>query len=389
MKYVLLGTISSEGLRERLSSLGARREPGDLVQKYMLKGLSALVDDIYIIGSPRIQSWPKCKIKAVFKERFCFDGVPGVTVGFCNAPLLNHLSRLKNFKTECKKWAKENKNESVTIIVYSLNSTFLAGALMIKSIVKSASICVVVPDLPQFMSNYRWPLSTLKKMDIKQIEKMRKGIDLYVLYSERMAAFLHLQNGQYIVIEGFIDEQKVNFEEKALVNKKKICLYAGDLNPIYGIQNMIDAFQKIEIDTELHIYGDEKAIKSYRLNQKVKYMGKLNSEDIFEEMKKSDLLINPRPSSLKLTEFSFPSKTFEYMASGTPCVMCKLPNLPNSFIPHLYFFEEESVDGYSKAITKILLKTPEELSKKGKDAAVFVANNYSAKYQMYKIINAL
>lgn len=389
MRYVFLGTITSDKLRERLLSLGARREPGDLVQRYILDGLSSLVDDIFVIGSPRIQSWPRCKVKAVFGEKYCLNGVSAKTVGFCNVFFLNYLSRLQRFKNECRKWARENKNTPTTIIVYSLNSTFLEAALIMKRIIKCASICAIVPDLPQFMSNYKWPYSKFKKMNIAKIEKLRKAVDFYVLYSKQMADFLHLQKTQFIVIEGFIDEKKVNTKRKTHFNAKKICLYAGDLSPVYGIQNMIDAFQNIKIDAELHIYGSEKMISKYHLNQKTKYMGKLSPDDIFEKMKNSDLLINPRPSTLKLTEFSFPSKTFEYMASGTPCVMCRLPSLPNSFAQHLFFFEEENADCFSKTITSILSKGNEELSEKGNNAAIFIKQNYSASVQVLKIINLI
>ena len=44
----------------------------------------------------------------------------------------------------------------------------------------------------------------------------------------------------------------------------------------------------------------------------------------------------------------------EYMASGTPLLTTKLPGMPEDYYPHVYFFEEESVQGYADALKKVL-----------------------------------
>ena len=390
MKILFLGTLTSNKVRNYLDSFNARHEPGDIVQQYILKALKNVDNnDIYMINSPRIESYPDCKVKKVPYDVIDYLNIKGVSVGYNNYKLYSHLSRKNNFIRECKKWAFDNLNDPLSIFVFSLNSTFLQGALSIKRIIKNVNICVIVPDLPSFMSKYKWPLSFFKKIDVKRIEKLRKQIDLYVLYSSQMIDALKITNKNYIVIEGFIDKDKINIKGKKKFNSKKVCLYAGDLNKIYGIQMLINAFKNITIDTELHLYGSPKLICNYELNEKVKYMGLLNSKEVFEKMKEADLLINPRPSSLELTRYSFPSKTFEYMSSGTPSLMCKLPGIPEDYFEFLYFFEKENEDGYRDTIEKILEKSDDELSEKGKKAAEFLMNNKTSDIQVAKILERL
>ena len=381
MKYLLLGTVVPNRIRDSFISHGVTNDPGDMVQKYIIEELS-YKKDVSIISSPRIEWYPKCKIKRVKKQSFTIGDVQGFMTGFLNIGVFSQIFRKNNFIHYCRKWAQINQKADVRIIVYSMNSTFLKAAKTIKSIIPKARICLIVPDLPTYMSNYKWPISLLKKIDILRIEKLRRIVDFYSLYCYQMACQLKLKPKECIVTEGFVNRNKINLIKKESFHSKKICLYAGDLKPIYGIQTMIDAFATISVSCELHIYGKKELIGQYNLNKNVKYMGMLSPEEVFEKMKESDLLINPRPSSLELAQFSFPSKTFEYMASGTPCVMCNLPGLSSDFLPYIYIFEDETVEGFQKTIETILNKTDCELAEKGNEAAIFLLENKTTNKQM-------
>ena len=303
--------------------------------------------------------------------------------------IFSFLSRKRNFIKKCKKWAMAHKKENVNIIVYSLNSLFLTSAIMIKKMIKNSKICVIVPDLPFFMSNYHWPLSLFKRFDISRIEKLRTCVDCYAVYSEFIAKKMNLSRNSYIVTEGFIDKNKINIVKKRSLNDKLICMYAGDLNPMYSINTLIRAFDSIQLNAELRLYGDEKMISQYRLNDNVKYIGCLSPDEVYEEMKKCDLLINPRPSSLKLTKYSFPSKTFEYLASGTPCLMCKLPAIPSEYFEYINFFSGESVEEYRKSIEDLFKGDREELLNKANKGALFLLENKTTDIQVKKIITLI
>ena len=110
-------------------------------------------------------------------------------------------------------------------------------------------------------------------------------------------------------------------------------------------------------------------------------------EEMFRVMQKARLLINPRPSTLPLSRYSFPSKTFEYMASGTPVLMTKLPSLPEEYCPYLYLFEDESIDGFARTLENVLSLSDDELNEMGRRARLFIKEQKNSDAQVKKIID--
>ena len=116
-------------------------------------------------------------------------------------------------------------------------------------------------------------------------------------------------------------------------------------------------------------------------------MGVLPQQAVFEKMKEASLLVNPRPSTLELTKYSCPSKTFEYMASGTPVLMAKLPGIPEEYHPYLYFFEREDEEGFVEAFERLLHLDRQELVDKGKAAAEFLVANKGSEKQVAELLD--
>ena len=121
--------------------------------------------------------------------------------------------------------------------------------------------------------------------------------------------------------------------------------------------------------------------------ENVSYMGTLSQDDVFQKMKEVDLLLNPRPTDIELAKYSCPSKTFEYMASGTPVLMTRLPGLPDEYYPYLYFFDDETVDGFARKIHEVLGKGYDELKEKGRQAQQFLIENKDACKQVRRIVD--
>lgn len=395
MDILLIGTLISSETREKFMKLGISPQPADIAQQYILKGFmnNTYISSIHVITSPRIEGYPNNGILKVKDEDFLLYKKRIHTVGYTNISFLGYYDRKKKFIKYCKEWAKKRKsiyeNKKLYIIIYSLNSTFLKAAIEVKNILKNVSICVIVADLPQYMSQYTGLKGFIKKRDLLEIELLRKNIDKYILYSKHMAEVLNLRKDKWDVVEGFIDTEKINLEQSnKKTNKKRICVYGGSLDSRYGIQNMIDAF-KILKNAELKIYGNPVEARKLKYNINAKYCGMIDPSKMFEIYKKADLLINPRPSDLTLTRYSCPSKTFEYMASGTPMCMCKLDGVPEEYYQYIYTFYDDTKEGMAETLKKLLNKSPEMLREKGQKAAQFLLENKSIDKQVGKIIQLI
>lgn len=393
ISVLVLGTVTSKEQVDFLLEHGVRPAPADIVQEYLIKGLinDCRVKNVNAICSPRISSCLKNGVVKLSNCEFDISKCSVNSVGFINIPLCGFVQREWRIVRKAKKWARSVKNgrDDCLVVLYSMHSPFLHAAAEIKKILPNVSIVMIVPDLPQFMGRKSKLKSLLKRVDRKRIESLLPAVDKYVLYTKYMADYLRLSKDKWIVCEGLIDIDKIELCERK--KESKICVYAGSLLNKYAIDWLVDAFENIPLDYSLHLYGDasdaEQLLKSRKHYRKTEYKGMLLQNDIFEVMKNAKLLINPRPSSLELAKYSCPSKTFEYMASGTPVLMTKLPGLPEEYYPYLYFFEEESIEGFQNTLVNVLSLNPAELNEKGRKAAEFLKTRKSSDMQVSRILD--
>jgi len=372
---------------------GYKQVAATLAQQYLVEGLEKnLKQDIEIISAIRPPAYPQYKDLMVKKKTFSHNGSSSnISVGFFNIKYFSHLFRTHELKVQAKKWANTNKHGEIIIFVYSLHSPFLNAALTIKRIIPTSKIVVIIPDLPLNMDMSSALQRLLKRVDWNKIKKLIQNVDKFILYTKHMAEYLNLKHNQWLVIEGLIDERKFNDTSLLSKYKKIICVYMGTLKKEYRITQFAEAFIKANVtDAELHIYGNgeekENLIKMSEEHPEVQYCGFVSSLEAFNIMKRATLLINPRPSTDEYTKYSCPSKTFEYMASGTPLLSTKLPGIPDEYFDFIYTFENESLEGMTDSITRLLSKSTQELSGKGLAAKEFLMNEKNNLVQCNKII---
>ena len=115
-------------------------------------------------------------------------------------------------------------------------------------------------------------------------------------------------------------------------------------------------------------------------------MGVKSNNEIVSDEQRASLLVNPRPSSPEYTKYSFPSKTMEYMASGTPVLMTKLPGMPKEYYPFIYTIDDETVEGVANALKAFFAIPASDRYRKGASAREFVLAKKSNIEQAKKII---
>ena len=375
---LIIGTLVPSEVINYCKNSGVRPSAADVAQTYMLHGLekNANIEAVDTIGAVRVKPYPKTKIKRF--DDAVQDTAKGLIqgVGYLNLPVIGFWLREKAIISHAQEWAKRNRDKTnVTVLIYSMHSPFMKAAKAVKKIIPTAKIVLTVADLPLYMDTQGKLRKILKQFNWRQIRRMMKSVDKYLLYTKYMAEYLELPQEKWMVFEGLFDADRAvdTVQKKA---DKRICIYAGNLDARYGIKTLIDAFSKIRSDAMLHIYGsgfDKNYIETLAQNAKnVEYKGIVTADEMFEIMKSAALLANPRPAALGLAKYSCPSKTFEYMASGTPVLMTRLPGLPDEYEPYLFFPDTEDSDGFAAAIDDVLGKDKNELESFGLRAARFI-----------------
>lgn len=238
----------------------------------------------------------------------------------------------------------------------------------------------IITDLPGMC------VSTNKTIS-KNVRRMQ-GFDAYILLTEQMNEVVNPLGKPYMVMEGLCSSTIPELREK---NKKRILMYAGSLwEHDAGIEYFVNGFIKANLDNaELHLYGTgtlvpwiEEISKKYPA---VKYMGCVTNDEIVKLQCEATLLVNPRPSDEEFCKYSFPSKTIEYMLSGTPVLMTRLPGVPKEYLEHVYTIDEENEDAVFETLKTIFNKDNDELVEFGLSGRNFVLTNKNCFRQCEKI----
>lgn len=365
-------------------------------QKYhhlLIEGLQRIAENpITVISSYPIISG---KQKLYKTEREDENGVKYYYPGFILMPIVRQICLFINtlrilFLTVSK--------DSI-IVCDILNGSVCFAARVLRFFYK-VKIIGIVTDVPGLTSGARIKtLSTLKQMISKFstliLKRTLDKYDGYLLLTEAMNSVVNHKNRPYVVIEGHSDILMGKIENRIETKfAKKNIMYAGGIHKEFGIALLVESFLAVnDKDWELHIYGDgnyQKELKQIaENNQNVKYFGMKPNAEIVKNQIKSWVLVNPRITNAEYVKYSFPSKTLECMASGTPLLTTKLAGMPKEYYPYVYLIEEESKEGFEIALKTLFSKSSQELYHFGMISKKFVLDHKNNVTQATKFYSFL
>ena len=286
--------------------------------------------------------------------------------------------------TFCKTFSLIRKDSAV--VVDCLHRTAALAALAAARI-RGAKCVGIVTDLPEMLQ--------AGGFSVKLAHFIIRNCTDYVFLTEAMNQRLNPKGKPYVILEGHADismrEHPASLEKKT---KPRVCLYAGAISKQYGLDMLMEGFQKANIpNAQLHLYGycdfEEEVRAIAARDDRIRYGGLLMNHEVVQKEQEATLLVNPRPTTEEFVKYSFPSKTMEYMASGTPVMTTVLPGMPKDYYPHVYLLEEETADGIAEKLTDILAQTDEALFEKGSAAKEFILTTRNNVVQAAKIIKML
>lgn len=367
-------------------------------QKYhtlLLEGLKkACEGDICVVSSyPVVGKKGKyfAKEEEVVKEiMYCY-------LGFWQIPFFRQICLYVNAYRELKRFCKQHPN---CVIICDILNHSIADAARFYGKIHRKKVCAIVTDVPGHTSNARIKTKSkgaqlFSKFALWFAKGSENKYDQYLLLSEQMNEVVNLNKKDYIVIEGQCDIEMTAIDND--INKKSspyIMMYAGGIHKEFGIERFVEAFISLHpADWELHIYGDGNYSKELRMicenNHTVLYHGVVPNSVVVKKQLEASVLVNPRITDAEYVKYSFPSKTMECMASGTPLLTTKLPSMPIEYYEHVFFIEDESVQGMKNAIDEVINKSPEQLHEFGCRAKNFILNEKNNVVQAKKLIEFL
>ena len=272
------------------------------------------------------------------------------------------------------------------VVVDGLNRVTALAALAAARLRRRPCIGIVT-DLPEMLSG--------SGMSIRLSQFVIRHCTGYVFLTQAMNDRLNPNGKPYVILEGHADiamgQVSPSLEEK---HKPRVCLYAGGVSRDYGLAELVEGFRLANLpDTQLHIYGPGDYVPELeqiaRQDSRIVYGGMLLSSQVVQREREATLLVNPRPTGEEFVKYSFPSKTMEYMASGTPVLTTDLPGMPPEYHDYVYRIFREDAPGIAQALTQVLCHSDQELLEKGQAARDFVLREKNNVTQAKKILDLL
>ena len=350
-------------------------------QSALIRGFTENNFNVSYLNIPPIGSYP-----FFFRNIFVDAGFDKNNISYLNFPIIKwHLISSKVYKKTLNWILSKPAQSKKIILIYSY--TFLNEIYKATKGRSDVKIVLLIADMPDF-SNQKENLLTKLRSLIPNKTIDFSMASAYILVSQHINNLVNLENKRYMVLEGIYNDTQNTISKP----KKKYITYTGGLYKKYGILDMLNAVDLIEDKEYRFIFcgtGDcVEEIKSRKnINPNIEYRGVLNRSDVLSLQQESTLLLNPRHSNESWTKYSFPSKTLEYLASGTPVVMNRLESIPKEYFEFLTFLSSEDSYGIASTINNILKNKLDDLNLKGIQAKNFIRIHKSSKSQTKRIIN--
>lgn len=336
---------------------------------------------------------PKCKL--------CKEGRQLGDVGqYCTFMVFKELSIKYRLRNYVKKWIKQNSSEErLVVLMYQPLSYYLEALVPLRKKYQNLHLATIVTDMVDDVFEFQYNRGLFKRFQMMHetyiVRKNYKYIDKYILLTQAMEERIQESKGRNIVMEGIfsIPEESVHQINKEQSELRSI-LYTGSLEEYAGIKDLVDSFLILDNPNYRLIVCGAGSLASYVkekacIDSRIDYRGQIDRREVLELQKRVTLLINPRKPNKLITRYSFPSKTMEYLASGTPMVGYRLPGIPNEYYNYMYTFDDFSNELMAVKMDEILSLPQAQLHSKAISARAFILEHKNAKSQVARLISFL
>lgn len=187
---------------------------------------------------------------------------------------------------------------------------------------------------------------------------------------------------------GLFPDEIVTREHASSSCRPRRLVYAGSLGEEAGFSLLIDAFKLLPPNQyTLDVCGkvSDYARKVTHEVSGVTLHGFVGDARLCEICCLANVLVNPRPSSMKLNEMVFPSKLMDYMKYLKPVVSTLTPGLSPEYSDYIYLDQTSSASGVAAQIERVGSLQNSELNALRDDMRQFLLEHKTWREQALKL----
>lgn len=344
---MLCGVFAAENEQEVIAQAKRAVEfSANLFQEKLIRGFRETTCNLTILSAPFIGAFPMASRTLSFKG-FAEQPDGYHYVPFNNIWGLRNLSRAASLKRAVRSFAEKTTDEKI-ILAYSAHTPFLEAAVYAKRKDPKIRICLMVPDLPEYMNlraDRSWIYDFAKKYDIKKMHALMAQVDGFILLTEQMKDALPVGRKPYRVVEGIIPAVPEPMETECQTELERYIVYTGKLDQAFGVRSLVDSMTHLDdSDYRLVLCGQgdslDYAQAAARNDSRIMALGQVGPEEAARWQRKAAVLVNPRANVGEYTKYSFPSKNIEYLLTGKPVVAYMLDGMPRQYRDFMYVIDE-------------------------------------------------
>ena len=400
MNYIFCSSIYDMDDYEKLSAKS--KIPLSLADHNLCRNIILGLDEavgspVTLVNNVQIPSFPS--YPRIFFKKHPWAHTPGakdIHCGFVNLPVFKHISRAITTFSGIKKAVKAAGEQEICLLTYDVRLGIAMAINRAKRRFPNLRTCIVMPDVPTevLAASTGGKISFKAKMWAKVKMRFIRRFDSYVFVTEPMKEVVDTTNKAYAVVEGIYNNHQPPLAEPT--TDKKVIFYSGQLNPAYGMENLLEAFVALHRehpDYELWLCGNGRLVPKIRELEKecpgIKFYGYVSGDRVRQLQAEATVLVNPRQNVGGLTRFSFPSKTMEYLASGRPVLGYKLDGIPEEYDAYIQYVPDNSVQALQDKLLEICSLSPEIRKEMGEKSRSFILDQKTPEKQCRKIVTML
>lgn len=337
----------------------------------------------YVYGVGDVGHFPM--FSKTFKMKTIKVNEKHTLLGYNNLVGLNVYSKSNHIYRLFKK--QYSKNEAFNIIVSEASISFLRAASKIKRRNKGSKITLILFDLPEFVEGTKKSglYSFLKKKSNKKMKKYYENVDSFVYLAEKMKEATGNVDKPYIVFPGIVnlDTYKGLTKEKS---KTIDIVYSGTISKQFDIDFLVEAFKQTKRDDlRLILVGGGEGVNYVKeeanKDKRIEYRGVVSREDALKIQLNATYLVNPRLPNHNFSDYSFPSKTMNYLLTLNPFISFATKAFPKDIASLLIEPESYEVESLTKIFDKL-----ENNPKVDEDKVLSILKNYTVDSFVSKLL---
>lgn len=334
-------------------------------------------EDVELVSHPNVPSFPNGPLWIRRKE----DSF-GCNHKIQILPTLNlKIIKSKLWGLECKKiikeWADCHRGEVLKVLVYntyhpSIDSLYAACQSV------GARLYAILYDLgvPPKRLGMSWLTMFGYRMAEKVAEKYIPLLDGRIIINELIAE--HYAPGKdYILVDGGINRQVINHLFSLEEKKDDVYTFvlAGMLWDQNGTKLVLDAMRQYKNPNVRVVFagkGNDVPLiqETTERDNRIKYVGMLNMDDLFKLYEQADVLLNLRLE--EEVDFHFPGKLLEYLATGRYVISTPVAHAERDYGEYMAVLYDKTPVGLIRLMELVIHSGKRHLYEKGNSARQFM-----------------